>query len=255
MSEENSIANNRFVLLIIIIFIPLATFGLYVYEIFYKDESAINSPNTQREKASALFLTAKNQENKSKFLAAYNNYELITELYKSEKEINKSALARMEEIKTALGRDVSEWMDKKNWKKLKHHKKTIERILPDRVDELEDAFAKTGQNDPKKKQWLSKITRWRDEAEEKVRSGNFEGAIAFYQSNLSKIPKIFQKKFKKDLAQIHFEYAMKLYEEAKKVNDIESFVSLIKTHLRKAIKLDPKGPNNKEAKELLKSLK
>ncbi len=105
MSENGTKMNG--VLWFVAIFIPVCTFGLYIYEVFFQDNStsftnALIDPGKQ-SKAEEIYKKARRLEKEGKWEDAYLNYSLIVEAHQaSVPDIAEAAQLRIVKLKTQM---------------------------------------------------------------------------------------------------------------------------------------------------------
>lgn len=263
MSEDKNTMNSPLLMWGVFIIIPVATFALYVYEVFFQEE---NVTNTQG--ADGLYKEARLLEGKNNNLKAYINYSTIVEIHKDSPNIVEQAKQRIDKMKKSLQVEILSLAGNQKWSELRKKKNEVEKILPEKLDWLEETLksknkrSETSANNP--------ITKAVVDLQQKIdiliANENFSAAFEVYkQASLKNKNRKFKKQAKQVAAHIHYEYAMsKKRSLSAKIdgaditefkNDFPEEILEIRAHLKKYLKMSSNTDKHRsEVKNLLQKL-
>ncbi|WP_372367584.1 hypothetical protein [Candidatus Uabimicrobium sp. HlEnr_7] len=250
MSEEKSVMNNPFLVWGVFVLIPVASFGLYVYEVFFKEEKQARGANT-------LYKEARLLEAKGNRLKAYINYSTIVEIHK-DSETKKQAAQRLNEMKKSLEVEILSLAGNNRWTELRKKRDEITKLLPARIPWLDDQLKNKGKSRQDKNDPLTvEVNDLKQKIDLLIASENFTEAFqACKKASLKNKNRKFKKQAKYINANIHYEYAMiKKNALLAKIdgadigefkNDFPEEVLEIRAHLKKYLKMS----SNSDAKRI-----
>ena len=207
MSEEKNAMNNPFLVWGVFILIPVATFALYVYEVFFKEEIPASS------NVDELYKEARLLETKGNLLKAYVNYSTLAEIHK-ELPAGQQAQQRLNAMKKNLEVEILSLAGNGKWTQLRKKRDEVAKLLPNRLSWLDEALKskddKTkGNSEEKEKDPVSQeIDDLKERVDLLVAQQNYTQALELCkQQSLKNQNRKFKKQIKFVIAHIYYEYA------------------------------------------------
>ncbi|BBM84211.1 hypothetical protein [Candidatus Uabimicrobium amorphum] len=211
MSEEKNAMNNPFLVWGVFILIPVATFALYVYEVFFKEEVPTSS------NAEKLYKEARSLETKGNLLKAYVNYSTLAEIHKNS-PAGQQAQQRLDAMKKNLEMEILSLAGNGKWTQLRKKRGEVAKLLPDRLSWLDsklknkddkDGKANTNNKPKKEKDRLSQeVENLKEKVDLLIAQQNYTQALELCkQAGLKNRNRKFKKQANRVIAHIHYEYA------------------------------------------------
>lgn len=264
MSEEKNAMNNPFLVWGVFVLIPVATFALYVYEVFFKEEIPASS------NVDELYKEARLLETKGNLLKAYVNYSTLAEIHK-ELPAGQQAQQRLNAMKKNLEVEILSLAGNGKWTQLRKKRDEVAKLLPERLSWLDNALKskddKTKDNTTKETDIVGQeIDDLKEEVDLLIARQKYTQALDLCkQQSLKNHNRKFKKQVRFVIAHVHYEYAT----EKKNLlltkiggADIREFknhfpeeIIEITANYRKFLKMSANSDNRRlKAREFLKKL-
>ena len=210
MSEDKNAMNNPVLVWGVFILIPVATFALYVYEVFFKDEVPTGN------NADELYKEARLLETKGNLLKAYVNYSTLAEIHK-ESPAGQQAKQRLNVMKKNLEVEILTLAGNGKWTQLRKKRDEVAKLLPERLSWLDNTLkskdntaSNNGETATKKKDPVDQeIGDLKEKVDLLIAQQNYTQAFELCkQASLKNKNRKFKKQAKFTIAHIHYEYAM-----------------------------------------------